>query len=341
MKNDFAPQLTSFLTHYLPDVKGASRNTISSYSDTCRLFLEYCRDHRGLKPESMSVGDISAEIVERFLDWLEKDRCCSVSTRNQRMAALNSFFRYVQIYHPERLGEIQRILALPQKKMEQVPVNFISFDSIKILLSQPDRSTRKGRRDHTMLCLLYDTGARVSELTGIRVMDIRLDAPSRITLRGKGSKRRTVPLMKDTSDCIASYMEEAGLMDDVNGSEFLFRSHDHKQFTRAGIAYILRKYVESARQQGGTFPDRVTPHVLRHSKAMHLLQAGVNIVYIKDILGHADITTTQVYVRADLKMKAEALEKVRISVNKDVNVPAWANDADLIQWLEDLSRQTR
>lgn len=341
MKNDFAVHLSEFLSHYLPDVKGASSNTISSYSDTFRLFLTYCQNNRSLSPEKMSVSDISAEILLEFLEWVENDRQCSISTRNQRLAALSSFFRYVQIYMPEYLNGIQRILAIPSKKVKQPEVQFIPVDAIKCILKQPDLSTYKGRRDRLILLLLYDTGARVSELTGIKIRDIRLESPARITLNGKGNKQRTVPLIGDTVRCLESYMNESNLNGANHESEFLFKSQNNREFTRAGITYILNKYVKTARLECSNIPEKITPHTFRHSKAMHLLQADVNIIYIKDILGHADVTTTQIYVRANLKMKTEALQKARIEVESDPNLPSWATDKSLMRWLTQLGKQTR
>lgn len=341
MKNDLAVHLSEFLSHYLPDVKGVSSNTVASYSDTFRLFLMYCQNNQSLSPEKMSVSDISAAVILDFLEWLENDRQCSTSTRNQRLAALSSFFRYVQVFVPEYLNEIQRILSIPLKKVPQPEVGFVTVDAIKCILKQPELSTYRGRRDRLILLLLYDTGARVSELTGIRVRDIRLETPARITLNGKGGKPRTVPLIGDTVKCLTSYMDENNYNRANQESEFLFKSQNGQKFTRAGIAYILDKYVKAARLEYDNMPEKITPHTLRHSKAMHLLQADVNIIYIKDILGHADVTTTQIYVRANLKMKTEALEKARINVENGPSIPAWATDTNLMQWLTQLGKQTR
>ena len=168
MNTDFAIHLSKFLGNYLPEIKGVSSNTISSYRDTFRLFLEYCQKCENLPPEKIVLSDISENLIVRFLAWIENERGCSPSTRNQRMAALHSFFRYVQIYIPERMCEIQKILAIPPKKTAQVERCFVSFEDMKRILELPDISSPKGRRDRMILCLLYDTGARVSELINIR-----------------------------------------------------------------------------------------------------------------------------------------------------------------------------
>lgn len=341
MKPDLARYLSDFLGEYLPVIKGVSPHTISSYSDTFRLFLGYCQDKTKIRPEKMYISDITCVLITDFLKWIEFERGCSVSTCNQRQAAICSFLHYVQIYTPSCIGEFQKILSLPIKKKITAEVSYISFEAMKCILDQPDRSKKDGRRDQAMLCLLYDTGARVSELTSLRVHDIRLIEPARVTLYGKGRKQRNVPLMDDTKRCLKQYMAEHQLMEKEHQMLPLFQNHQGKEFTRAGINYILHKYVEMARQQKEGIPKQVSPHILRHSKAMHLLQAGVNIVYIKDILGHADITTTQVYLKADMEMKKAALEKVKIEIQTGPEVPSWATDTDLIQWLTELGQKTR
>ena len=339
MKNDFAPMLSGFLGNYLPDIRAVSPHTIASYSDAFRLFLEYCRDERGLKIERMSISDVSAVIVNGFLEWLEKGRGCTVSTRNQRLAALSSFFRYVQVYSPASVGEIQKILSIPYKKNVVLEISYISFDDMKLILSLPDCRTEKGRRDR-MLLVLYDTGARVSELTGLKVRDIRLDPPPKVILHGKGMKQRSVPLMDETKSLFQDYLNESGLTDRASQMKPVFRSWKGEEFTRAGVSYIIHKYTTEARKQSSTIPVKVTPHIFRHSKAMHLLQAGINIIYIKDILGHSDVTTTQQYLRADMAMKEEALKKVKIDIHPQAEAHSWTEDKDLLDWLTELGKKT-
>lgn len=340
MKNDFAPLLSGFLGNYLPDIRAVSPHTIASYSDTFRLFLEYCRDECGLKIEKLGISDVSALIVGGFLEWLEKDRGCTVSTRNQRLAALSSFFRYVQVYSPASVGEIQKILSIPYKKKAVPEISYISFDDMKLILSLPDCRTEKGRRDRMLLLALYDTGARVSELTGLKVRDIRLDPPAKVTLYGKGMKQRSVPLMDETRNLFQDYLYESGLTDSASQMKPVFGSWKGEEFTRAGVSYIINKYTAEARKQSSTIPAKVTPHIFRHSKAMHLLQAGINIIYIKDILGHSDVTTTQQYLRADMAMKEEALKKAKIDIHPQAEASSWTEDKDLLDWLTALGKKT-
>ena len=338
MKNDFAPVISDFLGHYLPDVKGSSQHTISSYSDTFRLLLEYCQNVKGMKIERMSVDSLDSDIITSFLEWLESERNCKASTRNQRLAAIDSFFRYAQVRYPAYVGEIQKILSIPFKKKEEGDIPYIKFEDMKKILTQPDTTNRKGRRDQAMLLLLYDTGARVSELINIRAQDIRLDSPAKVILRGKGRKIRNVPLMDETRNLISDYMIETGLSGMDSQLKLVFSNQKGEKFTRAGISYIINKYVSKVRLGDNSLPEKVTPHIFRHSKAMHLLQAGVNIVYIKDILGHADITTTQVYLKADMDMKEKALNKAKIDIRSDISKRSWTEDKDLLEWLSDLGK---
>lgn len=340
MKNDFAPLLSDFLGHYLPDIKAVSPHTIASYSDTFRLFLEYCRDECRLKIEKLCVHDISCIMVAGFLEWLEKGRGCTVSTRNQRLAAFCSFLRYAQVYSPASAGEIQKILSIPYKKKAVPEISYISFKDMKLILSLPDCGTETGRRDRMMLLVLYDTGARVSELTGMKVRDIRLDPPAKITLHGKGMKQRSVPLMDETRDLLREHLYECGLTGNASQMKLVFGNQKAEEFTRAGVSYIINKYVAKAREQSSTIPEKVTPHIFRHSKAMHLLQAGINIIYIKDILGHSDVTTTQQYLRADMAMKEEALNKAKIDIHPQASASSWTEDKDLLDWLTALGKKT-
>lgn len=338
MKNNFSKYLSCFLTQYLPDTLGASSNTIISYCDTFRLFLFYCQNVKGYQIDKMNVLNITQELVISFLDWLEQERNCSISTRNQRLAAICSFGRYLQTQVPEIVWEIQKIFSIPYKKKPETEIQYITFQDIKNILSCPNPNNAQGRRDRMILYLLYDTGARVNELINIRVQDVRLDAPAKIRLTGKGMKQRSVPLLDETVGYLNAYMLEQGLMNADKQMEYLFVNHQKEKFTRMGISYILKKYADAARNVSGTVPSKVTPHILRHSKAMHLLQAGVNIVYIKDILGHSDITTTQIYVKADMTMKKEALEKAKIGLSKTNAAPSWVTDENLMTWLLDFGK---
>lgn len=333
---DFAGHLTKYLTVYLPAHQGAKSNTIHSYRDSFSLLIEYCRDRERIPPEKLSVSRVDKRLIIRFIDWLEKERGCSISTRNHRLASIRSFFAYLAVEAPEYLEQCQRIFSIPMKKAKKPPLKYLTLEHTKAILSQPDRTTFRGKRDAVLLSILYDTGARVQELIDMKYGDIALNDTVTITLTGKGGKSRIVPLMQPTGELLKQYIYNTGKSVAVNRNELLFPNKHGKKYTRAGITYILQKCVESARNQGlSDMPENVTPHWLRHSKAMHLLQAGVNLVYIRDLLGHADITTTEIYARADEKMKLEALTKAYNNPT-DSELPSWKKDRDLLDWLKSL-----
>ena len=222
------------------------------------------------------------------------------------------------------------------KKADKPPLMYLPLDTIKGLLEQPDRTTIQGKRDAVLLSLLYDTGARVQELVDLKVCDVTLNETVTIILTGKGGKSRIVPVMKPTGELLKQYMEGSGLTSPVYGRNPLFTNRGNKPLTRAGVTYILKKYAAQAQAMGvKDISDEITPHWLRHSKAMHLLQSGVNLVYIRDLLGHSDISTTEIYARADEKMKRKALMEAYNSPTSD-ELPTWKKDKDLLDWLKSL-----
>jgi len=331
---DFARYLSDFLTVYLSGQKNASKNTILSYRDTFKLLLKYCRDIENIKPEKITLEILSSNLVADFLNWLEKDRKCSVSTRNQRLAAIHSFFRYVQGEMPSGIYYFQKVMAIPIKKTEKPTVEHLSPDAIKLLLKQPDRNIAKGRRDLTLMSVLYDTGARVQELIDIKVCDVITDTPAVIILNGKGRKVRRVPILKNTVTLLQSYISDNNLNAQWKNQYPLFTNNMHNKLTKEGVAYIISKYVKTARQYSTIVPERVRPHI-RHSKAMHLLQAGVNLIYIRDFLGHVDIRTTEIYARADTETKRKAIENAYPEIIEN-DLPEWNRDPELLSWLSNL-----
>ncbi|HEY9062303.1 MAG TPA: site-specific integrase [Pseudobacteroides sp.] len=291
---DFATHLTEFLSTYLPQQKNASRNTISSYRDTFKLLIYYCQEQRNIPVEKLNMGMLTHGMIIDFLEWLERDRKCSIATRNQRLAAIHSFFRYAQYEEPSGILHFQKVIALPVKKASKPSVPHLTPEAMKLLLSQPDKTTAKGRRDLTMLSVLYDSGCRVQELADLRVRDAVLDNPAVLILTGKGNKVRRVPLMKNTLTLLEHYIRENFLDKPWKADYPLFINKQHNKLTKEGIAYIISQYVVSARKTSTSVPKKVMPHMFRHSKAMHLLQTGVSLIYIRDFLGHEDIKTTEI-----------------------------------------------
>ena len=332
---DFAKYLTDFLAGYLPMQKNVSKNTIRSYRDAFKLLLHYCQDIKGIPVERLTLDNLSSEWIVGFLTWLETDRKCSISTRNQRLAALHSFFRYVQAEEPAGLFHFQKITAIPIKKAKKTVVGYLTPEAMKFLLEQPDKHTAKGRRDLTLMSVLYDTGARVQELIDLKVCDVTLQTPAIIALTGKGNKTRRVPIMKSTASLLQNYILENKLNEPWKNTYPLFINNQHHKLTKEGVSYIISKYVASARKISTLVPEKVNNHMFRHSKAMHLLQAGVNLIYIRDFLGHVDLKTTEIYARADTEMKRKAVENVYPDLI-DSSLPDWSKDQPLLSWLAEL-----
>lgn len=332
---DLSVHLTAFLTHHLAAQRNLSPNTIRAYRDAFTLFLRFCRDEQGLALERLCLSDIDVPLIEAFLDHLEGDRHVSVRTQNQRLAVVHSFFRYVQSEVPDHLLRCQRILAIPLRRQPRKLVGYLSKEHLAGILAQPNLQSRKGRRDAVLLSVLYDTGARVQELIDITVGDVRLEHPAQVRLFGKGRKVRAVPLMDPTVQLLRDHLREHGLDRPDKTEEPLFQNRQGYRLTRWGVRYILNKHVHGARVANPAFTQPVSPHTFRHTKGMHLLQAGVSLEIIRDFLGHEGVTTTQIYARANLEMKRKALEKVADGPAFP-DVPSWNKDPSLLEWLNTL-----
>jgi integrase/recombinase XerD len=335
---DFSYYLTGFLTKFLPGESGASNNTIVSYRDTFILFLRFLKDEKKISVDHLTLNMITKNLVIEYLGWIENKRQCSTSTRNVRLAALHSFFKYLQYENPDNLLEWQKILSIPVKKTEKKTINYLTLDGIKLLLKMPNLDTMIGRRDLALLTLMYDTGARVQELIDLTPSMVRFNKPYTIKLIGKGNKARIVPLMEPTMQTLKRYMEEQDLLNNSSNMYPLFFNKRKEKLTRSGVNYILAKYKNLARQENKTLIPKVfTCHCLRHSKAMHLLQAGVNLVYIRDILGHSSVQVTEMYAKVDSKQKREAIEKAYSDVSP-TDEPIWQKNEDLLTWLKSFSK---
>jgi len=337
MNNDFAKYLTDFLGIYLPGQKNLSENTMLSYRDAFRLILAYARDECGIPPQKFLMKHFTKEFVESFLFWLEDKRHNSIATRNQRLAAIHSFIDYVTANSPELLLQHQQIMAMDFKKYAKHMIRHFSAIAVSTLLSMPNEKTSDSRRDMVLLSLLYDTGARVSEIVNADVGDVRLQKPPLIRLLGKGRKERCVPLMDKSASLLVKYFKEHKLTSCDKNDRPLFLNHRGQRLTRAGITYILKKYAANASETESEFRCKVTPHMLRHSKAMHLQKENIPLVYIRDFLGHAHEDTTEIYARIDTDTKKKVLENAYIDLLPEMNVPdsSWSDDPDLMDWLQD------
>lgn len=335
---DFSKSVTDFLICYLPGERGASKNTVASYKDTFILFLTFLKERKGISAERLTLSQITKESVVEFLSWLEEERRCCAATRNVRLAALHSFFKYLQYQKPENLMEWQRILSIPVKKTEKPTINYLSIEGIRLILEGPDQSTRNGRRDLALLSLMYDSGARVQEIIDLTPSMVRLGPPCTVKLIGKGNKARVVPLLEQQVRFLRIYMAEQKLLVPYANMYPLFSNSRKEKLTRAGVNYILAKYANQARiKEPSLIPEKLSCHCMRHSKAMHLLQSGVNLVYIRDILGHSSVQVTEIYARTDSRQKREAIEKAYSDVSPK-EVPSWLTNDDLLIWLKSFDR---
>jgi len=329
---DLAPLVTAFFVRHLTAERNVSPHTIAAYRDTLKLFLRFARDAAHRPVATLRLADLTPELILQFLTYLETTRRNTVRTRNSRLAALHSFFRYVLDGDPALATLCQRVLAIPVKKTTRPVLGYLTDAELAHVLAHVDRATPAGERDYLLLALLYDTGARIQELLDLAPQECRLAAPPFVRIRGKGRRERLCPILPQTGRLIARFLANTGRATDAATPLMLNRRGE--RLTRHGARYLLAKYLRRARASMATLTRTgISPHTLRHTKAMHLLQAGVPLVTIKDFLGHADMKSTEVYVQIDLGMKREALERVGSPASgpKGRRLPA-----DLLAWLESL-----
>jgi site-specific recombinase XerD len=301
-----APTLQAFFTERLQGQRRASPNTITAYRDTMRLLLAFAEQQIGKTASQLDVDDLGAELIGAFLDHLEHERANTTATRNARLAAIRSLFNYAALRHPEHADTIARVLTIPPKRGPQPIVTFLRDEEIDALLDAPDRSRWNGRRDHALLLTMIQTGLRVSELTGLNGADITLTSGPHLHCHGKGRKQRVTPLTPQTTAVLRVWQQErAGGPDDP-----LFPTSRGRPLSRDGVAWLLAKHVANATRTCPSLDAKtISPHTLRHTAAMRLLRAGVDITVIALWLGHESTQTTQVYLHADLALKERALAR--------------------------------
>jgi site-specific recombinase XerD len=334
--NKFSILLSTYFLKYIPERTGYSSNTTKAYRDTFILFFKYHKESLNFKPEKIDFTTINQELIENFLLWLKTDKNYSVSSINQRLAGIRAFFRYVQMEAPEYMELCNSIIGIKSKRIPVKPMNYLSIDAIKLLLSIPDTSRKYGIRNLALLTLLYDSGARVQELADLLKNDIRIKTPTTVQLTGKGDKTRIIPIMPQTAKILKIYMNDTRWFksDDFNTPLFFNKKGD--KLTRAGIAYILNKYVSIAKlEYPEHFCSAVSPHTLRHSKGMHLLEGGVNLIYIRDFLGHSSVVTTEIYAKSNPEVKRKAIEAASQSMLPKETYSK-NEKADMEKWLKDM-----
>ena len=301
-----APLLERFFTQRLMQQRQASPHTISSYRDTFRQFLSFAQQRLHQPPSRLNVEQIDAPLIVAFLDELEKERGLTVRSRNLRLTAIHSFFRYAAFELPTHAAQIQRVLAIPSKRFARTLVGFLSRAEVDALLAAPDRNTWSGRRDHAFILTAVQTGLRLSEMTGLKREDLILGAGAHVRVIGKGRKERCVPLAKSTHTVLKAWLREPQRGD----GDVLFPSARGNQLSVHGVQYLLNKHRRTACKVCPSLKQkRVTVHRLRHTMAMDLLQAGVDQSVIALWLGHESVETTQIYLQATLAMKEQALAK--------------------------------
>jgi integrase/recombinase XerD len=301
-----APTLQKFFTDRLLTQRQVSPATVAAYRDTFRLLFGYIAETKKLAPAGLDIADLNAPTIGAFLSYLETGRSNTVRSRNARLAAIHSLFKFAALEHPEHADLISRVLAIPQKRFDQGIVAFLSKEEVEAILSVPDKDTWLGRRDHALLTVAVQTGLRVAELTGLRRDDVNLTTGPHVRCRGKGRKQRSTPL---TAGTVATLREWLKANDTPPGSP-LFPSRHGTPLSTDAVEWLVNKYASAAASRCPSLANkRVTPHVLRHSAAMFLREAGVDISVIALWLGHESIASTQIYMHADLAVKQRALDK--------------------------------
>ena len=305
---DFARLLQTFFYQRLMQQRNASRQTIYSYRDTLRLLLHFSEQYLGKPAADLRLADINATLVLSFLDNLESQRHNCIRSRNNRLAAIRSFLRYAALQEPQTLPTIQQVLAIPLKRFDRPMVRYLTSTEIQAIIGAPDINTWNGMRDHALFATMYNTGARVSEIIAIRRGDFESNRGQSVHLHGKGRKERVVPLWKSTTKVLKRWLTQI----EPNPQHPIFPNRFGQRLSRSGVESRLRLALSKAITQCPSLRGKiVSPHVIRHTTAMHLLQSGVDLSVIALWLGHENITTTHQYIEADLRMKEKALAKLQ------------------------------
>jgi len=328
---DFASLVTGFLTDYLPLQRCYSKNTILSYRDTLKLLLRYISMEKGINLRSFQVKDFKRELILEFLEWY-RENGASCSAANQRLGAIKAFADYAQLECIEYISPLLKVSAIKAKKSSAREVCFLSVKQMSELINKPDINTPTGFRHRVILTLLYDSGCRVQELIDACLGDISFRKPNTIKLTGKGRKSRVVPISPKAAEIIQQYAVRHRI---AQPDQLLFSNRFDKPLSRSGIAYILKKHLQSARQVDPTiFIKSIHPHVLRHSKAMHLLESGVNLIYIRDFLGHSSVTTTEIYAKCNPELKRKYIIEAASQLDGSIQPYSNVEKDELLEWLK-------
>jgi site-specific recombinase XerD len=324
--------LHAFFHEWLAQQRNVSHHTVLSYRDTWRLFLRFVAARKRRSVGDLALEHLAAEEVLAFLRHSEEERKVTVGTRNCRLAALRSFFRFVADREPLAFAQCAEILRIPTKKAPTSDVNYPDADEVAAILKQPDRSTLEGQRDHALLALLYNTGARIQEALNLCPQSVRFRSPAQVTLFGKGRKERICPLWPETADLLTALLKRQPRPE----NEPIFLNRYGRPLNAAGVRFKLKQYVRGAAERVPTLKRKhVSPHTFRHTMGVAMVTAGVNITVIRSWLGHVSLDTTNHYARANLETKRLALEQVDKST-RPTKPPRWKRDPNLLTWLNSL-----
>jgi len=324
--------LHAFFHEWLAQQRNLSHNTVLSYRDTWRLFLRFVANRKRRSVSDLAIEHLTAEEVLTFLRDSEAERKVTIGTRNCRLAALRSFFKFVADREPLAAAQCAEVLRIPTKKASIAEVNYLDAEEVTAILAQPDRSTRDGQRDHALLALLYNTGARIQEALDLCPRSVRFRAPAQVTLFGKGRKERICPLWPETADLLTALLKRQPRPED----QPIFLNRYGQPLGAAGVRFKLEHYVQQAAERVPTLKGkRVSPHTFRHTMGVAMVAAGVDITVIRSWLGHVSLDTTNHYARANMETKRQALQQVDVST-RPTKPPRWKRDPDLMTWLNSL-----
>ncbi|MGE3681028.1 MAG: site-specific integrase [Bdellovibrionales bacterium] len=332
MRTTLGRHLRIFLSDYQPRQCNASPNTIWAYRDSLKQLLCFIAKVKKCSVAELALSDLEHQRILAFLESVETKRGNSISTRNHRLAAIRSFFRYVAQNSPEAVDQAAQVLTIPTKKTVSKSVDYLTKEELTLILSQVPIETGPGQRDDVLLRFLHNTGARVQEVVDLKASDLRLDSAPAVKIVGKGRKERFCPLWRETAKRLRKYLDERGI--ELNTDEFVFANGRGHKLTRFGVTYIIEKYVQmAAKEEPSLSRKNIHPHTFRHTTALHLLQSGVDLNTIRCWLGHADVSTTNRYVELDLEMKRKALNSTAAPGGRRKRLVV--NDS-LLVWLDNL-----
>lgn len=332
-----------FFAEYLQGELRVSEHTIRSYKDTFVLLFGFLSKYKGEEVDRLTIEEFNRETIVAFLDWLQRERAYTEKSRNQRLCAIKTFVRFLKFTVPQKMDIWESISAIKSQKEPIKNIRYISVEALALLLQQIDTSTLRGRRDLTMLTLLYKSAMRANELTQLTPANIRSTSPTVVEVHGKGNKYRIIPIDDHMLDLLNQYMIDNGLNRYGKEHHPLFFNSREEPLTTAGVSYVLNKYFAKAKSVNPSlFPAKFSPHSLRSTKAMHWLQAGVDLYYIKDLLGHSSVQTTERYARADSKAKRRALEQAyQQQKDDDIMPPIWHRQPKLLELLVSFGKKNK